>query len=60
MEYLKANKLAFYFKLTPGITFVVLYKYLNSAVDKTIDTGHIANSGCNTNYRTILLMMFNT
>ena len=37
--------------------FVVLSKYLNFAVDKTFDTGHAAGTDCNTNYRTILLMM---
>ena len=26
--------------------FVVLYKYLSSAADKTIDTGHTANTDC--------------
>ena len=36
--------------------FVVLYKYLNCAVDKTIDTG----IDCNTNYGIILLMLFTT
>ena len=37
--------------------FVVLYKYLNCAPDKTIDTGHTTNTDCNTNYRIILYMM---
>ena len=37
------------------MAFVVLYKYLNCAVDKTVDTGHIGNAACNTNYRIILL-----
>ena len=36
--------------------FVVLYKYLNCAVDKTIDTG----IDCNTNHGIILLMLFTT
>ena len=36
--------------------FVVLYKYLNCAVDKTIDTGHTTSTDCNTNYRIILLL----
>ena len=27
---------------------VVLYKFLNSAVDKTVDTGHTINTDCNT------------
>ena len=55
MEYLNANKLAVHFKLTLGMAFVVLYKYLNCAFDKTVDTGHIGNAACNTNYRIILL-----
>ena len=37
--------------------FVVLYKYLNCSVDKTIDTGYFANTDSNTNYRIILLMV---
>ena len=37
---------------------MILLNYLNCAVGKTIDTGHITD--CNTNYKTILLMMFNT
>ena len=37
--------------------FVVLYKYLNYAIDKTIDTGHTASTHFNINYRIILLMM---
>ena len=37
--------------------FVVPYKYLNCAIDKTIDTGHTASAECNTNHRIILLMM---
>ena len=37
--------------------FVVPYKYLNCAIDKTIDTGHTASAVCNTNHRIILLMM---
>ena len=36
--------------------FVVLYKYLNCAVDKAIDTGHTTSTDCNTNCRIILLM----
>ena len=36
--------------------FVVLHKYLNCAVDKTIDTGHNTSSQFNTNYRIILWM----
>ena len=35
--------------------FVVLYKHIICAVDKTIDTGHITD--CNTNYKIILLMI---
>ena len=27
--------------------FVVLYKWLNCAADKTIDAGHTANTDCN-------------
>ena len=60
MENLNANKLAVHFKLTLGMIFVVLYKYLNCTVDKTIDTGHIGNADCNTNYTIILSVMFNT
>ena len=29
--------------------FVVLYKYLNCAADKTDDTGYTANTNCNSN-----------
>ena len=36
---------------------VVLYKYLNCGVDKTIDTGHTTSTDRNTNYRIILIMM---
>ena len=36
----KCNKLAVHFKLTLEMVLVVLYKYLNCAVDKTIDTGY--------------------
>ena len=36
--------------------FVVLYKYLNCAVNKTIDTGHTTSIDCNTNYVILLLM----
>ena len=36
---------------------MVLYKYLNYAVDKIVDTGHATSTDCNTNYRAILLMM---
>ena len=35
------------FKLTLGITFVVLYKYLNCAADKAIDAGHTTSTDCN-------------
>ena len=38
--------------------FVVLYKYLNSAADKTVDGSHSARTDCN--YRIILLMLFIT
>ena len=38
-----------------GMIFVVLYKYLNCAVDKTIDLGYTASADCNTNYGIILL-----
>ena len=42
--------------------FVVLCKYLNCAVDKTIGTGHTAghtgqSAACNTNYRRIVLLL---
>ena len=37
--------------------FVVLYKYLNCVVDKTIDTGHTTSTDSNTNNRIILLIM---
>ena len=36
---------------------MVLYKYLNYAVDKIVDAGHATSTDCNTNYRAILLMM---
>ena len=39
-----------------GMTFGFLYKYLNCAVDKTIDAGHTASIDCNTNNKIILLM----
>ena len=44
------------------MVFVVLYKYLNCAVDKTIDTEHTASTDCastdcNTNYRIKLLII---
>ena len=34
-------------KLTLDMIFVVLYKQLNCAVDKTIDAGHTAVTDCN-------------
>ena len=37
--------------------FVILYKYLNCAVDKTNDTGHTTCTDFHHNYRIILLMM---
>ena len=40
-----------------GMIFVVLYKYLNCALDKTIDMGDTLSNECNTNYRIMLLMM---
>ena len=40
--------------------FVVLYKYVNCAVDKATDTGYTSSTDCNTNYRTMLLMFFIT
>ena len=43
----KCNKLAVPFKLTLDIIFVVLYKYLYCAPDKTINTGHTASTDCN-------------
>ena len=45
--------LAVNMKLTLGVRFVVLYKYIICAADKTIDTGHTASTDCNTNYRVI-------
>ena len=36
--------------------FVVLYKYLNFAVDKIIGTGHTTSTDCNTDYEIIQLM----
>ena len=59
-EIFKWNKLPVHFKLILGMIFVVLYKYLNCAVDKTIDNDHTTNIYCNTNYRIILLMLFIT
>ena len=53
----KCSKLAVHFKLTLGMIFVVLYKYLNCVNDKTIDNGHTTSTDCNTNYRIILLIM---
>ena len=51
----KGNKLAIHFKLTQDI-FVVLYKYLTCAADKTTDGGH--STDCNyINNRIILLMI---
>ena len=44
-------------KLILGIVIVVFRKYLNSAVDKTINTVLTFRTYCNTNYRIILLMM---
>ena len=37
------------------MVFVVFYKHLICAVNKTIDTDHITD--CNTNHKIILLMM---
>ena len=37
--------------------FVVLHKYLNCDVAKTIDTGHTTSTEYNTNYTIILFMM---
>ena len=37
--------------------FVVLYKYLNCALDKTIYTDHTTSTKFNSNYRIILLIM---
>ena len=39
------------------MVFVVLYKYVNCTVDKTIDTGHTASTECNSNDKILLLMM---
>ena len=58
MRVFKCNNLAVNFKLTLDMIFVVLYKFLNCAVDKTIDTGHITD--CNTSYKIILSMLFVT
>ena len=43
----KCNKLALHFKLTLHVRFVVLYKYLNCAADKTIDAGYTASTDYN-------------
>ena len=43
----KCNKSAVHFKFTLDKIFVVLYKYLNCAADKTIDGGHTASTDCN-------------
>ena len=40
--------------------FVVIYKYLNCAVAKTIGTSDTTSTDCNINYRIILLMMLFT
>ena len=40
--------------------FLVLYRCLDCAVDKTIDTGHTTSTDCNTKYRIILSMMLFT
>ena len=40
-----------------SLIFVVLYKYLNCVVDKTIETGHTASTDCHTDYRIMLLVM---
>ena len=44
---LKCNRLAVHFRLTLDMIFVVLYKFLNCAVDKAIDAGHTAITNCN-------------
>ena len=36
---------------------MVLYKYINCAVDKIVDPGHTASTDCNTNYGIILSVM---
>ena len=46
-EAFKYKKLAVHFKLTLDMIFVVLYKYLNCAADKTIDGGHTASTDYN-------------
>ena len=51
----KCYKLAVHFELTLDMIFVVLYKYLNCAVYKIIEIGHITD--CNANYKIISLMM---
>ena len=37
--------------------FVVLHKYSNCAVDKTIDSRHTTSTDCNTKYKIILFMV---
>ena len=41
------HKLEVHFKLTLEMIFVVLYKYLNCAADKTIEGGHTASNDWN-------------
>ena len=58
---LKCNRLAVHFKLTLGVIFAVLYKYLNCVAYKAIDAGHTAITVTETiNYGKILLLLFIT
>ena len=41
------HRLAVHFKLTWDMIFVVLYKYLNCATDRTVEGGHTASNDCN-------------
>ena len=52
--------LAVHFNLILGMIFGDLYKYVNCALDETIDTGHTTRTDCDTYYRIILLMLFIT
>ena len=53
----KCNKLAVYFKLTLGMTFVVLYKYLNCAADEILTQVALLLLTVAMNYRIVLLTM---
>ena len=43
----KCNKIAVHFKSTLDVLFMVLYKYINCAADKTIDGSHTVRTDCN-------------